>query len=100
MPARSLGKAKTMVQILAVGWALLPFTADADWLVQGFFAAALTLTLVSGVDLVRRGQHEDVFVLDLGLEGVFIERAEELPVGEEGEITLPWPGSEVKSVTM
>jgi hypothetical protein len=41
------------------------------------------------------GVTEDAFVLDLGLEGVFIERSEELPVGEEADITLPWPGSEI-----
>jgi hypothetical protein len=55
----------------------------------------LRIPFVRKAMLVRKGQPEEVFVLDLGLEGVFIERTEELKVGEAGEITLPWPGSEV-----
>ena len=55
----------------------------------------LRIPFVRKASLVRKGQTEDAFVLDLGLEGVFIERTEELPIGEEAELTLPWPGSEV-----
>lgn len=57
--------------------------------------ARLRIPFVRKATLVRKGRSEDAFVLDLGLEGVFIERTEELPVGEVVEITLPWPGSEV-----
>jgi PilZ domain-containing protein len=55
----------------------------------------LRIPFVRKASLRRKDHTEDAFVLDLGLEGVFIERTEELPVGEEGEITLPWPGSEI-----
>jgi len=55
----------------------------------------LRIPFVRKAKLVRKGQVEDAFVLDLGLEGVFIERTDEMKVGEEAEITLPWPGSEV-----
>jgi hypothetical protein len=71
-----------------------PISED-DGVPEEHILRRLRIPFVRKATLMRRGQAEDVFVLDLGLEGVFIERAEELPVGEEGEITLPWPGSEV-----
>ena len=55
----------------------------------------LRIPFVRKATLVRKGRSEDAFVLDLGLEGVFIERTEEMPVGESVELSLPWPGSEV-----
>ena len=55
VPARPLGKYKTAVQLLTVGWALLPLTDDIGWLVQGFLVLAVTLTVVSGVDLIVSG---------------------------------------------
>jgi Tfp pilus assembly protein PilZ len=55
----------------------------------------LRIPFVRKASLVRGGQREDAFVLDLGLEGVFIERTEEMKVGEEADLALPWPGSEV-----
>ncbi len=55
VPARSLGKTKTVVQLMAVGWALLPLTEDVDVLIQGFLWVAVALTLLSGIDVLRRG---------------------------------------------
>ncbi|HVM39317.1 MAG TPA: CDP-alcohol phosphatidyltransferase family protein [Acidimicrobiia bacterium] len=55
VPARMLGKVKTNVQLVAVGWALLPLTEGADWLVQGFLWAAVAITLVSAADVLARG---------------------------------------------
>lgn len=55
VPARSLGKTKTVVQLMAVGWALLPLTEDAGFLIQGFLWLAVGLTLLSGIDVLRRG---------------------------------------------
>lgn len=55
VPARPLGKYKTVVQLVTVGWALLPLTNDVDWLVQGFLGLAVILTLVSGFDLLVKG---------------------------------------------
>lgn len=34
-------------------------------------------------------------MIDIGLAGAFVERAEPLPVDETIEIRFPWPGSEV-----
>lgn len=55
VPARRLGKFKTVVQLVSVGWALLPLTEDVGWLVQGFLGLAVALTLVSGFDVLARG---------------------------------------------
>jgi len=53
VPARRLGKYKTVVQLFAVGWALLPLTEDLGFLVQGFLWVAVGFTLVSALDFVR-----------------------------------------------
>lgn len=56
IPATGLAKAKTVVQELAVGSALLPPTAtDATWLVQVGLWAAVALTVVSGLQYVQAG---------------------------------------------
>ena len=55
----------------------------------------LRIPFVRRASLVHGRASEDVFVIDLGLAGVFIERREPLPVGEEVEIRLPMPDSEI-----
>jgi len=55
VPARPLGKYKTAVQLLTVGWALLPVTQDVGWLVQGSLWFAVALTVISGVDVIVSG---------------------------------------------
>lgn len=57
-PARLLGKVKTAVQLVVVGFALLPATHDVDWLLQGGLWLAVAITVVSGVDVVLRGAPE------------------------------------------
>ena len=69
--------------------------AAEDGVPEEHVLSRLRIPFVRKATLVRKGGSEDAFVLDLGLEGVFIERTEELPVGETVEIVLPWPGSEV-----
>ncbi len=56
VPARTLGKVKTVVQEVAVALALLPITADADLLASGVLWAAVALTLVSGVQYLLDGR--------------------------------------------
>ena len=56
MPARTLGKVKTVVQEVAVALALLPITADADLLASGVLWAAVALTLVSGAQYLLDGR--------------------------------------------
>ncbi len=56
VPATSMAKAKTVVQEVAVGFALLPLTAeDHTWVANGTLAAAVALTVVSGVQYVVAG---------------------------------------------
>jgi hypothetical protein len=55
----------------------------------------LRIPFVRRATLVHRGETREVFTIDLGLSGVFIEQPEPLPVGDPAEITLPWSGSEI-----
>jgi CDP-diacylglycerol--glycerol-3-phosphate 3-phosphatidyltransferase len=55
VPASPLAKRKTLAQQLAVGFALLPWTAlDATWLWTSLLWIAVVLTLVSGVQYLWR----------------------------------------------
>jgi hypothetical protein len=54
----------------------------------------LRIPFVRRATLVSKLLEEEVFLIDIGLCGAFIERAEALPVDEAMEIRRPWPGSE------
>ena len=58
LPARQMGKWKTVLQFLAVGAVLFPPTADMVGLQQAVIFVAIVLTIVSGLDIVRRGLQE------------------------------------------
>ncbi|MFN8035760.1 MAG: CDP-alcohol phosphatidyltransferase family protein [Acidimicrobiia bacterium] len=58
LPARRLGKWKTVFQLLAVGAVLFPPTEDMVGLQQAILWFAVFLTVVSGLDIVRRGRRE------------------------------------------
>ena len=55
LPARRLGKWKAFFQMLSVGAFVWPVTADVEWLCITVLWIAVTLTIVSGIDIVRRG---------------------------------------------
>jgi CDP-diacylglycerol--glycerol-3-phosphate 3-phosphatidyltransferase len=55
LPAQRLGKYKAFTQYCAVGFVVLPPTADAVGLQHFVFYVAVALTLVSGLQIVRRG---------------------------------------------
>jgi CDP-diacylglycerol--glycerol-3-phosphate 3-phosphatidyltransferase len=55
LPAVRLGKWKAFFQMLSVGALVWPVTADIDWLCLAVLWIAVTLTVVSGIDIVRRG---------------------------------------------
>ena len=55
----------------------------------------LRIPFVRRVTLVVPGRSEEVFMIDIGLAGAFIERAEPMPVDQAIEIQVPWPGSEI-----
>ncbi len=55
VPATGLAKVKTVTQEVAVGWVLLPLTADSRWLINGSLWAAVVLTLWTGVQYIHDG---------------------------------------------
>ena len=55
LPAQRLGKYKAFTQYCAVGFVLLPITADDVGLQQAVLAVAVVLTVVSGLQIVRHG---------------------------------------------
>ena len=55
LPAVRLGKWKAFFQMLSVGAFVWPVTADIEWLCVAVLWLAVTLTVVSGIDIVRRG---------------------------------------------
>jgi CDP-diacylglycerol---glycerol-3-phosphate 3-phosphatidyltransferase len=58
LPARQLGKWKAVVQMLAVGAYVLPPVQNLDGFKLAFLWGAVAFTLISGVDIVRRGWRE------------------------------------------
>ena len=56
LPARQLGKMKTVFQLTAVGVALCPSTADPAGLSLSILWVAVALTVVSGLDIVLAAQ--------------------------------------------
>ncbi len=55
----------------------------------------LRIPFVRRVALVSPARSEDAFMIDIGLAGAFVERADPLPTDELLEIRFPWPGSEI-----
>jgi CDP-diacylglycerol--glycerol-3-phosphate 3-phosphatidyltransferase len=58
LPARQLGKWKAVIQMLAVGAYVFPPVEDMTGLKLGFLWVAVAFTIISGVDIVRRGWQE------------------------------------------
>jgi CDP-diacylglycerol--glycerol-3-phosphate 3-phosphatidyltransferase len=56
LPARQLGKMKTVLQLVAVGVALCPSTAELAGLALSILWVAVALTVVSGLDIVVAAQ--------------------------------------------
>ena len=48
------GKAKTLVQIFAIGLYVLPLPSSLHWIGVSFMAAAVVLTVVTGADYLLR----------------------------------------------
>ena len=55
LPAQRLGKYKAFTQYCSVGFVLLPITADAVGFQNFVLGVAVTLTVVSGIQILRRG---------------------------------------------
>ncbi len=55
----------------------------------------LRIPFVRRATLMFRDHEEDVFTIDLGVEGVFVERRDPLKVGQELQIRFAFPESEI-----
>jgi CDP-diacylglycerol---glycerol-3-phosphate 3-phosphatidyltransferase len=55
LPARQLGKWKAVFQFLAVGFVLLPWTANLGWFHDVMLWTAVAISVVSAIDIVRHG---------------------------------------------
>lgn len=60
LPARQLGKWKAVFQMLAVGAYVFPPVEDMDNLKLAFLWVAVAFTIISAIDIVRRGWQESV----------------------------------------
>lgn len=58
----------------------------------------IRIPLIQRARLMAQAGEEDVFMMDIGLKGVFIERKAPLPVGDEVRIRFPLPGNEIPVV--
>ncbi|MEO6469925.1 MAG: CDP-diacylglycerol--glycerol-3-phosphate 3-phosphatidyltransferase [Acidimicrobiia bacterium] len=58
LPAAKLGKYKAFLQMLTVGGFVWPLTSDIHWLTDSLLWFAVALTIISGLDIVRRGYQE------------------------------------------
>ncbi len=55
----------------------------------------LRIPFVRKAILLREGGEQETFLIDIGLQGVFVEAAEPLRHDERLQIRFSWPGSEV-----
>jgi Tfp pilus assembly protein PilZ len=55
----------------------------------------LRIPFVRKATLEHGGQREEVFVIDVAVEGLFVERAQPLPVGGEVTLRMRLPGNEL-----
>lgn len=58
LPARKLGKAKTLVQLLAVGFPIWPPLAEYNGFNEAFLWFAAALSVISGIDLFVNAKRE------------------------------------------
>jgi Tfp pilus assembly protein PilZ len=56
----------------------------------------MRIPLVQRARLTHRGVSEEVFTADIGLLGVFVERAMPLAAGEDVELRFALPGNEIQ----
>jgi hypothetical protein len=55
----------------------------------------IRIPLIQRATLSVGGRDEAVFTIDVGINGLFIERPAPLAVGEEVDLTFPLPGNEI-----
>lgn len=58
----------------------------------------IRITFIQKARVTHDGGSEELFLIDLGLRGVFAERAEPLPAGSMAEVSFRLPGNELPVV--
>lgn len=58
----------------------------------------IRVAYVQKAQLVHEKQAREVFIVDLGLAGVFVELAEPIAVGDRAELRFPLPGNDIPVV--
>lgn len=58
----------------------------------------LRIPFVQRATLTHRGESRDVFIIDVGLSGVYVEQQDGVPIGEAVLIRFPLPGNELPVV--
>lgn len=56
---------------------------------------SIRIAYVQRAELVHQGRERVVFLVDLGLVGVFVELGEPLPVGDHADLRFPLPGNDI-----
>jgi len=55
----------------------------------------IRVPLIQRARVDHKGGREDLFLIDIGLHGAFVERSEPLPVGTDVDISFLLPGNEL-----
>jgi Tfp pilus assembly protein PilZ len=56
------------------------------------------IPFVQRATLTQQGSSEELFIIDVGLSGIFVERPEPLSLGESVVVRFPLPGNELPVV--
>lgn len=67
-----------------------------DGAVSDAALARFRVPLIQRATLTVGGRDEAVFTIDLGVHGVFVERAAPLTVGDQVFLSFPLPGNEIR----
>jgi len=55
----------------------------------------IRIPFVRRATITHRGRSSEVFTIDLGIAGVYVEYPEPLAIGEAVDLRFPWPGNEI-----
>ena len=96
IPARQGAKVKTVCQQFAVGFALLPWSADAPWLFNGFLWVAVVLTLFTGAQyLLDAAPSRSHTSRDVSLRCEVVAVGTELLLGQIVDTNSSWIGEQL-----
>ena len=92
IPARRGAKVKTVCQQFAVGFALLPWSADARWLFNTFLWIAVVLTLLTGAQYLLDARRVAARTARVSLRCEVVAVGTELLLGQVVDTNSSWIG--------